>query len=287
MATAIIKFLLRGAAVAAVVGFASPACSTDSGPASADDRDNIGKADLTGSCRDSDGEPVCGGPGSGSCWCDDMCATFGDCCTDAPGACGVGFRGECTVTDEGVMTGCPDLQPCILTNCDPGCEPLSGDCCEGVCEDTIPDPVVVECTVTDEGVFLGCGDGEICMLTECDDACGLVSAECCDAQCVPFVDDAPDVQECTVTDEGVSLGCDSDEICILSDCEESCTPVSASCCEGQCVPFMDGPTAVECIVEDNISLGCDEGEICVELGSCVEDCTDGPEACCTNTCAPL
>jgi hypothetical protein len=56
-------------------------------------RTPLGKADhVEGSCAaiDADG-PACGGPAPvGNCWCDDACAQYGDCCSDAFEVCGEG-----------------------------------------------------------------------------------------------------------------------------------------------------------------------------------------------------
>ncbi len=51
-----------------------------------------GKADAPdGSCASAQQQQTvsCGGQGSGGCWCDEQCATYGDCCSDAAVACGV------------------------------------------------------------------------------------------------------------------------------------------------------------------------------------------------------
>lgn len=49
-----------------------------------------GKADSLqwGSCAESD-QLFCGGRSAGTCYCDDLCADFHDCCADAAPACGV------------------------------------------------------------------------------------------------------------------------------------------------------------------------------------------------------
>jgi hypothetical protein len=48
------------------------------------ERGPLGKADNIGSC-DVD---ACGGPAAtGTCWCDDQCEAFGDCCTDKADVC--------------------------------------------------------------------------------------------------------------------------------------------------------------------------------------------------------
>lgn len=78
------------------------------------DRQPLGKADNVGSCAESD----CDGPApTGTCWCDDACVEFGDCCSDrvevceapADKLCG-GFAGlTCGVgeyCDLGAVDGC-------------------------------------------------------------------------------------------------------------------------------------------------------------------------------------
>ena len=43
----------------------------------------IGKADgVNDTCEDS-----CGGKSAGSCWCDDQCSYYGDCCDDKVDIC--------------------------------------------------------------------------------------------------------------------------------------------------------------------------------------------------------
>ncbi len=45
------------------------------------ERTQLGKADAVGSCKDGT-ENLCGGPGTGNCWCNEACVEFGDCCSD-------------------------------------------------------------------------------------------------------------------------------------------------------------------------------------------------------------
>jgi hypothetical protein len=61
-------------------------CGTKEGDAHAP-RGSLGKADVTGSCRDTGGSPLCGGKGTGTCYCDDLCTGYGDCCTDHQAVC--------------------------------------------------------------------------------------------------------------------------------------------------------------------------------------------------------
>lgn len=47
-----------------------------------------GKADSSqGSCRKAAGGDFCGGKSNGACWCDDQCASYGDCCSDRVAVC--------------------------------------------------------------------------------------------------------------------------------------------------------------------------------------------------------
>ncbi|HET6582001.1 MAG TPA: hypothetical protein VFG69_01115 [Nannocystaceae bacterium] len=66
------------------------ACSVETTSSSSGDgeRGGLGKADLVGSCEHH-GKEFCGGKGKGNCWCDDACAEFGDCCSDADEVCGI------------------------------------------------------------------------------------------------------------------------------------------------------------------------------------------------------
>jgi hypothetical protein len=50
------------------------------------DRGPLGKADQAGSCE-GEGTDHCGGQSAGSCYCDDECEAFGDCCHDKAAVC--------------------------------------------------------------------------------------------------------------------------------------------------------------------------------------------------------
>ena len=69
----------------------------------AGERGGAGKADAIGSCAPED----CGGQSSsGSCWCDDECAQYGDCCADIAPVCEAGgAAGETCDLLEGCGTG--------------------------------------------------------------------------------------------------------------------------------------------------------------------------------------
>lgn len=64
-------------------------------------RGPIAKADLTGSCVDGDALH-CGGPSSGTCWCDAECLEIGDCCADAVDECLTAPTEMALLFDEGL-----------------------------------------------------------------------------------------------------------------------------------------------------------------------------------------
>lgn len=77
--------------VAAFISSLVVACSAQDPTDEARGQAPLGKADaLVGSCAgDQSQAPMCGGAGSGQCWCDELCAQYGDCCDDAASECGV------------------------------------------------------------------------------------------------------------------------------------------------------------------------------------------------------
>jgi hypothetical protein len=106
------RTILAMTAAVAALGCASEAA--DPRPAepggSETERAPIGKADsLSGSCADGD---VCGGPSKGSCWCDEQCSKYGDCCSDYATACGGGGGEGCASAAE-----CADGEQCITGYC--------------------------------------------------------------------------------------------------------------------------------------------------------------------------
>jgi hypothetical protein len=114
-----------------------PACADDTPPA--EERGSLGKADIFGSCGGV-GSDLCGGPGEGSCWCDDDCAEYLDCCPDKSSTCdGVSCEGP----DPSEV--CSDCIPSACT-CSDGTWQCTPDC-SGTCEDTVtcegPDPSTV------------------------------------------------------------------------------------------------------------------------------------------------
>ncbi len=94
----------------------STACLVQ-GDSPGDDRARgvLGKADRLGTCQD-DGEPLCGGPGIGNCWCDEACVDYGDCCDDVDVVCGIELPEPETRLCGGLSDlGCDDDELCLYT----------------------------------------------------------------------------------------------------------------------------------------------------------------------------
>lgn len=177
-------------------GGASEPDSSDRGP--------LGKADAPGSCMADDGDDFCGGKSDGACWCDDLCASFGDCCGDKQPVCdGVDPGPTLCMSDDTCDAGqfC-DHSEC-LSNCPPGmfcpavcwgqCSdapqpPQCPDVCEAICAGEPEPPLPPGCPLpgcacddpppnpdTCEGACGGKSEGS-CW---CDDLCSTYG-DCCD-----------------------------------------------------------------------------------------------------------
>jgi hypothetical protein len=211
------------------------------------ERGPIGKADAPGSCAGDDGEDFCGSKSDGACWCDDLCATFGDCCGDKQPICdGVDPGPTLCMSDD----TCDDGEFCdhseCLSNCPPGMicpavcwgacvpEPSCPDVCAAICagepEPPLPpgcplpgcvcdppeDPNSCEgaCGGQSEG---GCWCDELC--STYGDCCDDYEAECtepvdvCEAIVDDFLAETSEIRSCSAASEcgqvlaGTSCGC--------------------------------------------------------------------------------
>jgi hypothetical protein len=201
-------------------------------------RGSVGKADhVAGSCTGA-----CDGKSSGTCWCDDLCATYGDCCADAGELCEVD---ECTDGGTGChdgeicATGTPNL--CTLEAADCGAQDAHG---VGLCE-----------------MFMGYAwNGLTC---EGMSGCSCEGADCgklalnksdCDAahaQCLPG-EGCPDP-----ADPKVDYKTYDPDVCavIRYTCEDGWSMFSDEC---GCGCIDDGPRVCGGI----IAAMCDDGEFC-------------------------
>jgi hypothetical protein len=76
-----------GFVVGVVVAVAAACGPGDAGVDETLPRGWNGKADAPGSCRDAAGASLCNGVGAGSCYCDSLCQSYGDCCSDYQAVC--------------------------------------------------------------------------------------------------------------------------------------------------------------------------------------------------------
>ncbi|MEM6992996.1 MAG: hypothetical protein AAF721_20965 [Myxococcota bacterium] len=194
------------------LSFGLAACVTaesesDVAPSSAQ-RGPLGKADAPGSCLADDGSDHCGGPSDGACWCDEACASYGDCCADKQPVCdGVDPGPTLCMSDDTCADGefCDHTQ--CLSNCPDGficpavcwgaCEeipqpPQCPDICEAVCAGEPEPPLPVGCPTPS----CDCPDPEP-EPDSCADACGGKSdgACWCDDQCTNFGDCCDDFED--------------------------------------------------------------------------------------------
>jgi len=164
-------------------------------------RGPLGKADAIGSCAASD----CDGQAEGgNCWCDDMCAEFGDCCTDRVDVCEAPVSQTCgglagSQCDDGFYCDYGSEARCgladqtgvcreIPTTCTGALAPVCG--CNGVTYTNSCDAAHAGMSVGSEGVCEGdtapaatcggqlarsCGDESFCSY-EPDAACGVADA---------------------------------------------------------------------------------------------------------------
>ena len=160
---------------------AGPATTTDDAGV---ERGPLGKADHSGSCQAGDAD-FCGGKSEGSCWCDDKCVEYGDCCADVGDVCG----GD--VPDQQLCMGdnhCDDGQVCDHSVCLSNCPPDAF--CPAVCWG--------QCVEDDGGDEGG----------SCEGACGGQSDDgCwCDSQCEGLGDCCEDKQDMCDGNEGCGDG---------------------------------------------------------------------------------
>jgi hypothetical protein len=207
------------------------------------ERGPIGKADLPGSCLASDGGDFCGGKSNGACWCDDLCASFGDCCGDKQPVCdGTDPGSTLCMSDETCGAGeiC-DHSEC-LSNCPAGM--VCPAVCWGQCQEApteCPDVCAAICAGQPEpAVPQGCAQ-PLCQCepptdpNTCDGACGGKSegACWCDDLCQSYGDCCDDYDvACT---EPVDV-CDA----IVADFTAETTEIRSCTADAECGQVLSG-----------------------------------------------
>jgi len=195
-----------------------------------------GKADLVGSCEGS----TCDGQATnGSCFCDDACVDFGDCCADKAEICGgvacedlggeclsqpgdPGFAALCE-SDLGRETLAGECPAFNLACCGDAIEP-EGNACEqagGTCHSQPGDPGFAALCESDLG------------LQPIDADCGAVNLACCGEA----IDPEPEPTACEQAggtchsqpgDPGFPALCESD--LGLQPIDADCGAVNLACC---------------------------------------------------------
>jgi hypothetical protein len=198
----------------AVGACAAPSDGSDA-PGEAADRGPLGKADAPGSCAADDGDDFCGGKSDGACWCDDLCASYGDCCGDKQPVCdGVDPGPALCMSDDACEAGqvCDHAE--CLSNCPPGM--VCPAVCWGQCADApaVPDTCAGACGGKSEG---SCWCDDLC--SEYGDCCEDYDAACtepvasCDEIVEDFLAETTEIRSCTTDGEcgqvldGTSCGC--------------------------------------------------------------------------------
>lgn len=219
-------------------------------------------AKTSGSCATPKGD-TCGGKAkNGSCWCDELCAQYGDCCSDVGDTCGTN---ECTLGDD---TTCGEGQTCNAILCKKLCPPgmSQNECCgPHYCADA---PAPELCLADD-----ACGPGRVCDHSECLSGCadGMICPAVCYGQCV----DAPAPTMC-----GGFAGfpCPAGQECV-DDPADDCDPANGGAdCGGICIDAPP-PAANSCQghcggPSEDKSCYCDD--LCEGYGDC---CSDFAELC--------
>lgn len=98
------------------------------------ERSPLGKADLIGSCAGSDCDRQADG---GTCWCDDLCVEFGDCCADRVEVCEAPVAPVCggllgTRCGEGFYCDFGDAAKCGLADQTGVCREIPSTCSEAL-----------------------------------------------------------------------------------------------------------------------------------------------------------
>ncbi len=198
-----------------------------------------------GECPDGPGSSCSGlcGYNTESCYCDELCHPYADCCAD-------------------VCLACPTLPGCSSDQCGNGacdegesCYSCPGDCGDcNLCGDTF------------------CGEQETCQ--SCPADCGPCE-ECGDGECVAAEDCyscPPDCGYCPECGDGI---CGEMENCFA--CPDDCGECVGNCGDGECGANETCNTCAEDCGECCGDGTCDggAGEDCV---SCPEDCADSADS---------
>jgi len=272
-----IRFLAALSLSFLIAGCQSPNANDDQ------HRGPIGKADMVGSCT----ADTCGGQAEeGDCWCDELCAFYGDCCPnkvetcDAPQAksCG-GFAG--LLCDDGDYCHYEQDQSCGFADQMGTCLPIPQLCtqefgpvcgCDGQTYGNSCEASASGTSVAHDGTCAatlclsddGCDAGMECDHTECLSNCpaGMICPAVCWGECKPTGVPLP-----TATCEGNCGGPAAQGACYCDDkCEgfgDCCDDYDAQCsartpAAGFCVKNSND----NCTTDVDCTNGGCGGELC-------------------------
>jgi hypothetical protein len=231
-----------------------------------------------------DGGDLCGDKGTGNCWCDDLCADFGDCCSDAADVCGLdapepegdacgGIAGlQC---DEGEFCMWSPEQFCGAADHLGVCTPQPEACialfapvcgCDGQtysnsCMAAAAGMSVVHDGACDAepGQFCGgiagiaCPEGQVCVNDPTDTCDPALGGADCGGVCVPDTDACPDAA--TLWQQGCPLFCENgfatgDDGCLTCSCAEpEPEPCHVGGCSSELCVGPDDPDISICIFQ--------------------------------------
>ena len=259
-----ISMKLRAFTILSTLLLSLSACDAEPAAESAssdDDRGAAGKADVAGSCK-SEEELACGGRGFGTCWCDESCIEWGDCCADAGEECGI--KPECDP-----LAVCAPVLTCVdgeqyPTNCGPdNCDEPTGPC-DGAEPEPEPDcdPLAVCAPV------LTCVDGEQYPTNCGPDNCDEPTGPCDGAEpepepdCDPLAVCAP-VLTC-IDGEQYPTNCGPD------NCDEPTGPCDDAEPEPEpeCDPFAICAPVLTCVDGEQYPTNCGPDNCDEPIGAC-------------------
>ena len=240
-----------------------------------------GGCSVVGVCETGGCWGQCGGGGSGgdSCWCDDVCFGFGDCCENVCAACFEDYVDQCCAPscegkkcgDDGcggscggceAGTKCGDAFECVA--CEPDCDGkgCGDDDCNGSCGSceqegfTCQDFTCKLCHT--QCAYVECGDDG------CGGSCGGCpeGLECAGGKC-------EDPSSCVGKCGGIASGCFCSADCSLFGdccddfCDECGEDYPSGCCEPQCEGLECGDDGC-----GSVCGICMPGTKCDEAGLC-------------------